>query len=166
MNVYKQHAYNRSVGWSTWHMQWCTKYRYKVFGRLEYKNLCTIFLYEAARRGGFSILDCEVDVDHVHVLASLPLTMTPAHAVQQLKGFTARCLFMELPHLRRIYKRRHLWGCGKFIGSVGHITLDKARNYLEAHHAKAILGNPSPGAKRRGRPKGGPLGLGGCQLFK
>ena len=151
MDVYKKHAYNRSVGWSMWHLQWCTKYRYKIFSSEQKRDLCKIFLHEGAKRYNFTIEDCEVDVDHVHVLASLPLTMTPLETLHKLKGYTARCLFIELPLLRKLYKRGHLWSPGKFVRSVGHITLDKAKNYLEAHQAKATLyWNPIPKAKRRG----------------
>lgn len=139
MNVYRQNAHNRSVGWSTWHLQWCTKYRYKVFSSEKRRTLCKIFLQEASRRFTIVILDCEVDTNHVHVLASLPLTMTPTDAMNKLKGFTAKCLFIELPELRKFYKKGHLWSPGKFIGSVGHITLDKAKRYLEVHHAKALM---------------------------
>jgi putative transposase len=135
-DIYRQHANNRSIGWSTWHMQWCTKYRYKIFGVVLYKNICTILLYEAAKRYSFEILDCEVDIDHVHVVVSLPLTMKPTEAANYLKGYTAKCLFKQFPHLRKYYKKGHLWSPGKFIGSVGYITLEKAKQYLEAHHAK------------------------------
>ena len=138
MDIYQQHSNNRSVGWSTWHLQWCTKYRYKIFYTLEYRNYCKIFLHETAKRHNFTIFDCEVDIDHVHVIASLPLTMTPSDAAKLLKGNTARALFIQLPHLNRLYPQKHLWSPGKFIGSVGHITLDKAKEYLKAHHAKAF----------------------------
>ena len=136
MNIYQSHAYKRSVGWSTWHLQWCTKYRYKIFGSYRSRNLCKIFLYETARRYGFTILDCEVDKDHVHVVVSIPLTMTPLQALNYLKGCSARGLFIERPDLKILYKRGHLWSPGKFVGSVGHITLEKAKAYIEAHHAK------------------------------
>ena len=154
MNIYRQHAFKRSVGWSTWHLQWCTKYRYKVFGTPKYKYLCTVFLLEAAKRHKITILDCEVDSDHVHVIASLPLTMTPSKALDSLKGFTARCLFIEAPELRKIYKRGHLWSPGKFIGSIGHITLEKAKKYLEAHHAKSGVGESPPRSVAEGSPEG------------
>ena len=142
-NIYQQNTHNRSVGWSTWHIQWCTKYRYKIFYTSEYKNLCTILLHEAAQKHGFIILDCEVDINHVHVIASLPLTMTPIDAVQKMKGITAKALFQELPHLRRLYKKGHLWSPGKFVGSIGHITLEKAKQYIESHHAKSFAGIPA-----------------------
>jgi putative transposase len=101
-------------------------------------------LHEAAKRYNFELLDCEVDVDHVHVVVSLPLTMRPTVAVNYLKGYTAKCLFKQFPRLRKYYKKAHLWSPGKFMGSVGHITLEKANQYLEAHHAKkAINGIPA-----------------------
>ena len=148
--MYRQHAYKRSIGWSTWHLEWCTKYRYKIFSSEKRRNLCKIFLHESAKRYNFTILDCEVDIDHVHVLASLPLTMTPIDALHRMKGYTARCLFIELPILRKLYKRGHLWSPGKFVGSVGHITLDKAKNYLEVHHAKATLRESPPWSEAEG----------------
>jgi putative transposase len=109
---------------------------------LEYKNLCIILLYESAKRHGFTIFDCEVDLDHVHVVASLPLGMTPLQAVHKMKGYTSKCLFDLNPELRKDYKKKHLWSPGKFVGSVGHITLEKAKEYLRAHHAKPPKWNP------------------------
>lgn len=136
MSVYRQHGKNRSVGWSQWHLQWCTKYRYKVFYKGEYKKLCEVLIYSAAEKHGFEVYDCEVDLDHVHVLVSLPLTMTPNHAIHKLKGRTARGLFIAYPHLRRMFSKGSLWSPGKFMGSIGHITLETAKKYFEAHHAK------------------------------
>ncbi len=144
MDIYRKNAYKHSVGWSTWHLEWCTKYRYKIFCSEERRNLCKIFLQESAKRYNFTIFDCEVDVDHVHILVSLPLTMTPLDALQKIKGYTAKCIFIELPILRKLYKRGHLWSPGKFVGSVGHITLEKAKKYLETHHAKNTLSESPP----------------------
>lgn len=153
MDIYRQHTHNRSIGWSTWHLQWCTKYRYKVFGSQERRNLCKVLLHEAAKRHKIEIFDCEVDADHVHVIASLPLTMTPTDATNKLKGFTSRAIFLHHPQLRLLYKKGHFWSPGKFIGSVGHITLEKAKQYLETHHAKSFTeSQPRSGAK--GLPEG------------
>ena len=167
MNIYKKHANNRSVGWSCWHFEWCTKYRYKIFTFEKDKNLCSIFLREGAKRYSFEILDLEVDNNHVHVLASLPLRMNPIDVVGHLKGFTSTCLFIALPRLGKVYEKGHLWSPGKFVASVGHITLEKAKVYIEEHHAKIlviIIGIPSPN-KVRSQPKAEPLGMGGCQII-
>jgi putative transposase len=121
-------------------------------------------MQEIASQHQIEILDSEVDIDHVHAVVSLPLTMTPLVAIQYLKGGTSKGLFALYPELKRTYKKGHLWSPGKFVGSIGHITLEKAKQYLEAHHAKALIRNPCSEAKLRSRPKGEPLGLGGCQF--
>ncbi len=137
MNIYREHTHNRSVGWSTWHFEWCTKYRYKIFYTLQLRTLCKIVLEETAQRHHINIVDYEVDIDHVHLIVDIPLEMTPTRAMQLLKGCSARLLLKELPHLSRLYPHRHLWSPGKFMASVGYITVEKAKQYLEAHHAKS-----------------------------
>ena len=72
-----------------------------------------------------------------------------SRAVNLMKGYTSRLLFMlEEKKIGNWYKstgkERSLWGDGKFYGSVGHITLEKAKEYMkkqESHHAK-FLKNP------------------------
>jgi len=150
MNIYQDHTYKHGIGWSTWHFQWVTKYRYRVFSDAKLQKLCEIFLHEIAKRHKFEIDELEVAPDHVHVIAKLRPSMSPAYAVQLMKGYTARMLFRtEEQRLKSFYWRkkgkRSLWGSGKFIGSVGHITLDKAKKYVRKHEtydAKYIISLP------------------------
>lgn len=153
MTVYQANVYKHGVGWSIWHFEWVTKYRRRVFEDDGLKKLCEVFLGEAAKRHRFVIEDFEVAPDHVHVIAKLRPSMSPAEAVQLLKGYSARMLFMaaEAKLTRFYWKRkgkRSLWGAGKFIASVGHITLEKAKDYVknhETHHAKSPHHqNPQP----------------------
>lgn len=156
MNVYKQNRHAHSVGWSTWHFEWCTKYRYKIFTKEKLKNICVIAIQEAAKRGKIDIMEMEVDIDHVHVVASLPMTMSPATALFLLKGFSSRLILLQIPKLRYRYPKGHLWSPGKFAASVGHITLENAKRYLEEHHAKASLTKleSSPRSEAKGSPEG------------
>ena len=109
-----------------------------------------ILLHESARRYRFEIEEAEVQADHVHVLVKLRPSMSISRAVNLMKGYTSRLLFvLEENRLCKWYKRtskeRSLWGDGKFYGSVGHITLEKAKEYLEkqeAHHAKLLKESP------------------------
>ena len=166
MSIYDENRHKHSVGWNTWHFQWVTKYRYNVFKKERLKNICVVAVEEAARRAEIEIIDMEVDIDHVHVIANLPMTMGPTKAVQLLKGFSARVIFQLVPNLRKQYPRGHLWTPGKFAASVGHITLEKAKNYLEAHHAKAYFLNWESSLRSVAEElpnRGNPLGRGGCQ---
>jgi len=150
MNVYQQNKHAHSVGWSTWHFEWCTKYRYKIFRKLYLNNLCVIAVHEAAKRHKLEIIEMEVDLDHIHVICSIPLTMAPARAVKLLKGCSAKILFSLVPNFRKRYPKGNIWSAGKFTASIGHITLEKAKAYVEAHHAEAtrpFTGSPACGTK-------------------
>ena len=70
------------------------------------------------------------------------MTMPPTKALQLLKGYSAKILFVLVPNFRKRYKKGHFWSQEKFAASVGHITLEKAKQYLEAHHAKTTTRNP------------------------
>ncbi|MBS3140718.1 IS200/IS605 family transposase [Candidatus Woesearchaeota archaeon] len=136
MNIYQQNTHAHSIGWSTYHFEWCTKYRYKIFKQSYIKNLCLIAIIEAAKKHKINILEIEVDMDHIHVIVSLSMTMNPSKALNLMKGLSAHLLFKLLPNLRKRYRKGHLWSRGKFAASVGHITLENAKKYLEDHHAK------------------------------
>ena len=150
MTLYKNNAYKHGVGWSIWHFEWVTKYRRQIFEDEELQKLCGIAFEEAAKRYGFRLEEYEIQPEHVHLLVHLRPSMGPSTAVQMLKGYSSRLLFLLAEQkLRRFYwkpaTKRSLWGDGKFIASVGHITLEKAKAYIEtqkAHHAKNIPVNP------------------------
>ena len=144
MDVYRSNTHAHSVGWNTWHFEWCTKYRYKVFKQEHLKNICLVAIHEAAKRSRIGIIDAEVDVDHIHVIAALPLTMAPTQAVMLLKGLSAKIIFGAVPNLRLRYRKGHLWSPGKFAASVGYITVEKAKKYLEDHHAKSAVIQRNP----------------------
>ena len=136
MRNYNDYSHGRSVGWNEYHFQWCTKYRYKIFRNLKYKNFCKILIEESCKRYSINLIEYEVDSNHIHLLVSLPLTMTPIEAISKIKGYTSKCLFILCPKLRSLYHRGHLWSSGKFIASVDHITLSKAKEYIEKHEFK------------------------------
>jgi putative transposase len=166
MRYSENFAHQHANGKSCWHFEWCTKYRYRLFKSDYNKNLCRIALAEAAKLAKVAISEMEVQPEHVHMIAELPLTKAPVKAVGQLKSVSAKILFAELPKLRKRYPKNELWSRGKFMATVGNITLEKAKEYVknqETHHAK-LNWNPRPEAKRRGRPqRSRALPRGGCQ---
>ncbi|MBU1974390.1 MAG: IS200/IS605 family transposase [Nanoarchaeota archaeon] len=113
MNIYKSNTHAHLIGWNTWHFEWCTKYRYKVLKRNYIKNICSIVIVEAAKRHKIDVVDMEVDTDHVHVIAGLPMTMDPIKALQLLKGFSARLIFAIVPNLRKRYPKGHIFSPNK-----------------------------------------------------
>ena len=151
MTLYQDNAYKHGIGWSIWHFEWITKYRYKVFRDAELQKLCGIAFEEAARRYRFCLEDYEIQPDHARILVHLRPSMSPSKAVGLIKGYSSRLLFLAAKEkLASYYKwntEKSLWGDGKFTASVGHITLEKAKEYMkkqEAHHANNPNGNPHP----------------------
>jgi len=139
MKYSKYFAHQHAEGCSTWHVEWCTKYRYKIFKSEYHKSICMIALEEAAKKIGVVLLEREAEPEHVHLIVELPLTIAPSVAVGQLKSISARIIFAQIPAFRLRYPKGALWSAGKFAISVGHITLEKAKEYVKnqkAHHAK------------------------------
>ena len=91
MRNYKSYRRSHCVGWSEFHLQWCTKYRYKLFKNNLYNNICAIFLVECSKCYNFKLQEFEIDIDHVHVIVSLPLVMSPSQVVMYLKDFSSKC---------------------------------------------------------------------------
>ena len=159
---YSEHfAHQHAMGKSTWHVEWCTKYRYKLFKSEYHKNICVIALDEAAKKANVVLLEREVEPEHVHLVIELPLTVAPTDAVGKLKSFSAKIIFALIPNLRLRYPKGHLWSTGKFVISVGNITLEKAKEYVrnqKAHHAK----HTTKGILARAAARVSPAGLRAC----
>ena len=129
---------SHSVGISMWHFEWCTKYRYKMFGKEEQRNLITACIRRAASMHEINILELNVQPEHVHCVVGIKLSMSPAYALQILKGVSARLFFRNNPKARLRYPKGHLWSPGKFAASLGFIQLDVAMDYVrnqDIHHA-------------------------------
>ena len=56
LEINKYNKINHSVGVVMLHLEWCTKYRYKMFGKIKYKNLVTACIRRSASRNGIKII--------------------------------------------------------------------------------------------------------------
>lgn len=61
--------------------------------------------------------------------------------VKALKGITARFAFDRHPELRKVFRKGHLWSPSYYVGSVGHVSEETVRRYVEDQKRE-----------RRGRP--------------
>jgi len=128
---------SHTVGISMWHFEWCTKYRYKMFKKEEYRSLISACIRRAASTHGIKIIELNVQPEHVHCVVGISLTMTPVRALQILKGVSSRLFFQFHEKARLRYPRGHLWSPGKFAASIGFVQFETAKNYVrnqEEHH--------------------------------
>ena len=80
---------------------------------------------------GVTIVRGSISKEHVHMLLSSPPAFAPAKLVQYLKGRSSRMLQDEFVELKRRFWGQHLWGRGYFCGTVGAVTEEMIKSYVE-----------------------------------
>jgi putative transposase len=115
-----------------YHIVWITKYRYKVITPEIGRRLKELLIQGCGCRG-IVVVKGHIDVDHVHLLLSCPPSFSPSKIVQYLKGRSSRLLQDEYPQLQKRYWGQHLWGRGYFCATVGVITEEMIKEYIESH---------------------------------
>ena len=114
-----------------YHIIWVTKYRYKVLN----KNIA-VRLRELIRQGcearGITIVQGSIGKDHVHLLIASSPSISPSKLVQYLKGRSSRLIQDEFPELKKKYWGQHLWARGYFCSTVGNVTEETIRKYIES----------------------------------
>ena len=139
VNIELEH-YNHKVGINFWHMNWQTKYRYGMYAKFKYKNLCEASIRKAASRHNIKIHFMSVMPNHLHMLATLPKGMTDERAMQLLKGCSAHSFFKNHPKARLRYPQGHLWSRGGSAVTVGYNQLSDTILYIleqAKHHGIA-----------------------------
>ena len=129
---------NHSVGISMWHLEWCTKYRRKMFRQQRHRRYCEIAIRECCLRHNIKAIELNVQPDHVHFVGGLPRGMTDIEALRLLKGFTSFVLFRLVPDFRKRYPKGNLWSKGSFASTVGYTELKSVVEYVrnqDIHHS-------------------------------
>lgn len=116
-----------------YHLIWCPKYRRKVLIDGVDKRLKEL-LNEKAYDLGVVIHTMEVMADHVHIFVKTEPNDSPQFLVGQFKGFTSRKLREEFPVLKS--KLPTLWTRSYFCESVGHISEETIKKYIEEQKNK------------------------------
>ena len=110
------------------HFVWKRKYSYTVLKgdiALRLRDL----IQEICGLQGMRVV--KVRANHVHVLISAPSHLSPAKMGQYLKGRTAHKMLREFPELKKRYWGNHLWGRGYFCSTVGAMTDELIKKYIE-----------------------------------
>lgn len=110
-----------------YHIIWCPKYRCKLL-QLGIDERMKILLVEKAAKMRCSIEQMEVMPDHVHIFIKTPPTLSIDTLVQGLKGYTSFVLRRERPWLQKI---KTLWSPSYYVESIGHISEETVRRYIE-----------------------------------
>ena len=135
INQYKH--FDHSVGVMMLHLEWVTKYRYKMFRKIKYKNLITACIRQSALRNNIKIIEIDVQPEHVHCVVEVSFSISVSKVLQLLKGGSSRLFFQFHEKAKLRYPKKHLWSRGKFASSVGFVQLDIVQDYVRnqsTHH--------------------------------
>jgi putative transposase len=115
-----------------YHFVWVTKYRYKILeGEVGLRVRDLVRQYCEANE--IQILSGVVSKDHVHILVSAPPHLSPSGIMKRIKGRSSSKLFSDFPHIKKRYWGRHFWARGYFCATVGQMTDEMVKEYLEHH---------------------------------
>ena len=111
-----------------YHIIFCPKYRRPVLVDGIDVRLKELIL-EKQTEYNYKVLDMEVMSDHVHLILDVNPKNGIFSVVSKIKGYTSRILRQEFP----IIKKRipTLWTHSMFISSVGAVTLEVVKKYIE-----------------------------------
>ncbi|MDO4468132.1 MAG: IS200/IS605 family transposase [Bacillota bacterium] len=114
-----------------YHFIWCPKFRFPVL-KDGVDDALKQILYGICDRYGYIIKALEVMPDHIHIFIDCPHTVAPSDIARTLKSISAVELFKAYPELKRFYARcGRLWSNGYFVSTIGHISEDTVRRYIE-----------------------------------
>lgn len=119
---------------------WVTKYRYKVIDKKIGMRLREL-IRQGCESRNMTIIKGNVGKDHVHLLLSCPTTIAPSKIVQYLKGRSSRLIQDEFPELKKRYWGQHLWARGYFCSTVGSVTEETIKRYIENQETNDIKEN-------------------------
>ncbi len=126
-----------SVGGSNYHLQFTPKYRRQIFFNGKVRRLCTALMRRKAKQLGIALEAIEFGPDHVHVF----VTNCRKHSVSDLafhfKGSTSYYLRKHAwDEIRHMLWGSSFWSDGYFYESVGRVTSDSIKYYIERQQGK------------------------------
>lgn len=111
-----------------YHIIFCPKYRRRVLVNKIADRLKELII-EKQVQYKYKILEMEILTDHVHILADIHPRVGVYNTISAIKGYTSHTLREEFPELKK--KLPTLWTLSKFISSVGSVSLEVVKKYIE-----------------------------------
>jgi putative transposase len=125
--TYKQ--YRGSVVMLKYHLIWIPRRRRRVLVEAVADRLEGL-LAEKAEELEVGIECLAIKPDHLHMFVNAPPSIAVSQLVYRFKGYTARVLRQEFPHLR---KMPSMWTTAYFASTAGRVSEATIQKYIEAH---------------------------------
>ena len=128
MQILSSSQANHALGY---HIIWCPKYRHQVLSgavEIELKHI----LAEVCMTYDWKLHALEIMPDHVHIFVQVDHTTAPVEIAKTMKSISAVYIFTKFPDLkRRKFWGSGLWSKGTFYSSVGSVSEEAVKRYIE-----------------------------------
>jgi len=122
---------NHSKFLITYHIIFVAKYRQKILD-LYGSSIKNIAL-KISERSAFSILELEVDKDHLHLMIESEPKLSPLQIVRRLKQESTIQLWKGYPELKKhFWSEKTFWSDGYFCCSIGNASVEAVRKYIDS----------------------------------
>ena len=118
-----------------YHIVFCTKYRYRVLTGEVAIRVRTL-IEEICSSNYVDIVSGSISPDHIHMVISVPPSISLSKVVQYIKGKSSRKIFQEFSHIRKRYWGQHVWSRGYFAVTVGNVNAEEIQRYIEEQEAQ------------------------------
>jgi putative transposase len=109
---------------------WCTKYRRKAL-REGADETVKAYLTELCACHSYDLSAIEVMEDHVHLFLSFSPKLSISSVVKDLKGSSARYMFVKHPEIKRFLWGGHMWNPSYYVGTAGSVSKEAIQRYIE-----------------------------------
>jgi len=122
---------SNAVYFCEYHLVLPTKYRRKIFNEGVFAYLEEVLKKIKDYYPKIEILEINHDVDHIHILVSIPPKIGVGETVRIIKANTARMLRKKFDHLAKVYwGTEGIWSDGYFVSTVG-VNEEIIRKYIQ-----------------------------------
>ena len=117
------------------HLVFVTKYRKTIFSKEMLIFLNQVFS-EICQQFDSLLLECNGEVDHIHLLVSYPPKISISKLVNSLKGVSSRLLRKKFAKkISGDYWRGVLWSPSYFASSCGGAPIEILKTYIQKQNA-------------------------------
>lgn len=125
------------IGESNFHLQLTPNFRKDVFVPEEVRILCKQCFYDKAAQLGVVVLAVNFGPDHAHLFIGNCRKYSAAELAQHFKGYSSRVLRAQLwSSISPYLWGKRFWSEGYFFESVGRVTSDSIKFYIERQQGK------------------------------
>lgn len=134
LNVKRRYSINQfkrlshAVWQCKYHIVWCPKYRFRILEGALGKTV-QFLIKQLCEWKKIEIIESNVQIDHVHLVLSIPPKYSVSEAIGFLKGKSAIKIFDIHLELKKRYWGRHFWSKGYCVSTVG-LDEEKIKKYV------------------------------------